>query len=150
MILDKHASDRYQEWRRFCDSLRPLPDDQQLLEVARYWGACPTVKFYIDWDNPKSWETPWELLQTGMLCPSGIAICMYHTLIISDEKWFDRTSIALVKDDTFGVFLVVLVDHTMALNLEINTVVTLKPALTTVLCEYKFLDGVYKEIENIA
>ena len=111
-ILDYPPTSRFEAWRSFRKTLHgDLTDLDHLRMTAEYWAKCPTVGYYIDWDDPPKWPAPWELIYEGQLCPSGIALCIFHTLLYSeDRRWNDRLKLHLIKDASRGIFLVVGVD----------------------------------------
>jgi len=147
-ILSIPVSKRFQQWHSFRNSLdHELSDTQQLLSVAEYWGKCPVVQFYVDWDTPSSWLSPWQLIYDGSLCPSGIAICMYHTLINNkDGRWKSRAKLQLMKDKTQGIFLVVKIDEDIFLNYSLGTIFQGNPPGAELCQLYAFSSGKYIEV----
>jgi hypothetical protein len=146
-ILNIPPSKRFREWKRFRDTLTSnLSDDQQLTLVAKYWSDIPLVQFYVDWDQPKNWPEPWQLIHEGQLCATGVAICMYHTLLyVTDQRWDGRLQLELIKDEEQGIFIVVVADNQWVLNYALGGIVAVNTLGNKVdrMETYTFVDGIY-------
>lgn len=115
------------DWKAFRTSLSDdLSDDQHLAMVANWWSKCPFTKQWLDWDDPKSWPNPWELIATGAIDYSAIALGIGYTLLLTtDGRWTtDRLKLWLVSDTkrTFQ-HLAVAIDDRLLLNVEHANVV---------------------------
>lgn len=116
------AAQLRKDWKSFRSTLTAdLTDMEQLEKVAKWWSHCPISKRWLDWDDPKSWPDPWELITNKDHDYSAIALGMEYTLLLSsDGRWnTDRVRVCLASD-TGATFqhLVVIVDETYALNVE--------------------------------
>lgn len=117
--------DRLKDWRAFRYSLIGLEIEEQLAKVVEYWSVVPIVTFFLDFDNPESWPTPWELIYKGIFCPSGIAYLMLKSLeLVKDSEWSDNDlKLFLIKDlDKQETFLILVVQDKYALNYNHNKV----------------------------
>jgi hypothetical protein len=108
------------DWREFRKMLTDDLSEKEILDkVAMYWVSVPTVKYYLDFDNPKSWPTPWELINSGEFCSTGIAYLMLKTLELAPTEKFKNSEIKLlwIKDLQIEDLLMVLViNSTYVLN----------------------------------
>jgi hypothetical protein len=108
------------EWKSLRDSLTSdQSDDLQLETVLRWWSRSPISKQWLDWDDPKSWPDPWELITTKSLDYSAIALGMKYTLLLNaDGRWTaDRLQLCLASDaDKTFQHLVLIVDQEKVLN----------------------------------
>lgn len=106
--------DRMLSWRELRNLIQPLSDDEKFIEVTRWWAKAPICRYSIDAENCSSWPTPWELLNEGVFCSSGLAYMMAMTLILSG---FDKSRISMPYiDDGDDRRLIVLVDGQIVLN----------------------------------
>lgn len=133
------ASERMTKWREFRQELFDLDSQEQLRRVAKWFAQCPTSNYSIDWDNPASWPTPWELLHEGNPCLSGVAYLMERTLCM--VGWDpNRVILAYVNDSlNEDTRMLVIVDgrHVLNYNLaEVEDFDTLKANVVT-LVRYK-------------
>ena len=105
-------SGRLEDWKIFRKSLTDeLTEDEILNRLAQYWVTVPVVRFYLDFDNPKTWYTPWELIYSGDFCSTGIAYLMFKTLELAPTKKFKKSEMKLlwIKDLQIEDLLMVLV-----------------------------------------
>jgi len=106
--------DRLLSWREHRNTLAKLEDTEKFKALTRWWATAPICAYSIDADDTKNWPTPWELLNEGVFCTSGIAYMMAATLLLSG---FDRSRLSMPfikgQDDER---LVVLIDDQIVLN----------------------------------
>jgi hypothetical protein len=123
-ILTARPENRMRVWRDFRATLtEDQSDAEQLRAVAAFWSRCPQVTYCVDWDRPETWPGPWEILNDGLVCPTGLAILMAHTLLlVGENRWQDRILIRVVRDTAAGYLTVVVVDGQNVLNFDIGKV----------------------------
>jgi hypothetical protein len=136
------------KWREFRQELFDLEASEQLKQVAKWFAQCPTSNYSIDWDNPASWPTPWELLHEGTPCLTGVAYLMERTLNL--VGWdSNRLVLTYVNDTTqedTRMLLVVDGQHVLNYNLaDVEDFDTLKANVVT-LVRYKSSDKGYARI----
>ena len=135
-------SDRLEDWKVFRKSLTDdLSEEEILNRLAQYWTTVPIVKFYLDFDDPKTWPTPWELLHSGEFCSTGIAYLMLKTLEFAPTEKFKNSEIKLlwIKDLQIEDLLMVLViNNTYVLNYYYGKVKNWDDLLShcQIICEY--------------
>lgn len=115
-------NERLSKWRDFRNSTASLSEQQQLESVARFFAQCPTSNYSIDWDNPASWPTPWELLHEGHPCLSGVAYLMERTLVMMGWN-ANRINLVYVNDSAQeDTRMLVTVDRQHVLNYNVGEV----------------------------
>jgi predicted transglutaminase-like cysteine proteinase len=67
-------------WTTFLDSVRKLPQREQLDAVNKWANARPYVEDWVNWHVPDYWETPGEFLARGGDC-EDYAIAKYFSLV---------------------------------------------------------------------
>lgn len=140
------------DWRSFRqDLMREQTDQEQLEKVAEYWTKPPLSTYFLDWDHPEKWMTPWEILFHGNFCRSTIAYMMEQTLLLSDcGRWTtDRLELWLVKDSTpEEIYILLVVDGKYALNNEHGKVNELTKVMKTcqVMSKYRLNEEGHEEI----
>ena len=116
--------DRLRHWRDFRKTLTERKtEEEQLVEVSNYWLDYAMMDQFLNPDDPKSWPTPWEIVNQGHVCPVGAPYMMEQTLIMSDEKRWkpERLELMYVDDKQISaMFMVLVVDAKYVLNYSRN------------------------------
>lgn len=116
------AAQLRKDWKVFRNSLTAdLTDREHLEKVVKWWSICPLSKRWLDWDDPKSWPDPWELITNKDMDYSAIALGMEYTLLLSSDGRWDTNRIELCLASDIGAtfqHLVVIVDGLHVLNAE--------------------------------
>lgn len=109
-------------WRDLRNSLSSDKSDHDHLELTvDFWSFAPIQSRILDWDNPKNWPDPWQLIHNCQYDESCIALGMFHTLwLTTDERWQNnRLELKLIKDPERALQQIILVvDNTYKLNLD--------------------------------
>lgn len=79
------ASSRFLEWRKLRDDIATLDLQEQLKQIAKWWGQCPVTNWVIDYESSKNWPKAWELMQDNHYCNTAIAYLMSMTLILLQD-----------------------------------------------------------------
>lgn len=113
-------TERLRDWKEFRDSLTDdLTEEEILNNLAQYWTSVPLVRFYLDFDYPDTWPTPWELIHSGEFCSTGVAYLMYKTIELSPAEKFKNSEIKLlwIKDlEIEDLLMVVVINSKYVLN----------------------------------
>lgn len=114
------SAERLAAWRDFRAAIQGLDEREQLDRLAAWASQIPTVVYALDFDNPQSWPTPWELIHENNFCSTAVAYLMEQTLLLLG---WDSSRLQLVymknqEDQTQTMVLVV--DETWALNYSIG------------------------------
>src|SRR5580692_3290076 len=106
---------RILKWREFRKTLKNNIDEKEQLElVAEFWSHALLQTYSIDYDNPNTWPSPWELIYEGGLCQTAIAYLMVQTLILSG--WNNkRIELYFLKNEKEQIMAVV-IDNKYILN----------------------------------
>lgn len=129
-------------WKQFRESLtNSVPEQQQLELVANWFGQIPTVNYSMDCDDCSNWPTPWELLEDGNICETGLAYLMERTLVLCPYNWApDRLELILIKEPQAEILrLCLLVDNKHLLNYSHSQVIDWNKICSTCLIQAKFI-----------
>ena len=101
--------ERLRSWVQLRSDCENKPLNEQLNQIAGWWGHVPRVKHAIHWHDKSNWPDPWELLADNNFDELAIALGMSYTLLMLDSI---NTSVELaqVKDQTAVEYNIVLVD----------------------------------------
>ena len=111
--------ERLSLWKKFRDGIKDTSIENQLIEIAKFFSSMPFGSRTLDYYNPMSWPTPWEILFYGSFCTSSISLLMFYTLILlPNEK---KLELLLVEDDK-DVYLLPIVNNQFILNYELGMV----------------------------
>lgn len=109
-------AERLNEWRRFRKSLVDLEELDQLKKVAEWVNQAPTSTYVLDYDNPKNWPGPWDLINSGDFDDVAMAYLMEQTLILSGWD-SSRMSLHMVRNSSQSIqTMILLIDEKWALN----------------------------------
>jgi hypothetical protein len=111
-------SESYAAWKDLRKTLlENISDKEKLQLVVDFWSMAPIEPRVIDWDSPKSWPTPWELLSQKQFDESAVSIGMEYTLAVSNSDF--QLELILAKDETLSIeHIMLLVDGKWLLNYE--------------------------------
>lgn len=110
---------RIEHWRHFRNTLVTLTETELLSAVARYYASAPFVTRTMDFYDPTSWLTPWEILNYGLYCRSAISLMIYYTLVLAKNT--PNISLLLI-DDGNEIYLVTLVNNQLVLNYDLGKI----------------------------
>lgn len=140
------ADKRLRLWKDFRESLQQESEQNQLQRVVDWFARTPTVNFSIDFDNPSSWPSPWELIEEGNVCESGIAYLMERTLGLSGWDC-SRLQLLLIKNTDIEILrLCLLVDDLYILNYSHLDVIDWKTICNDCLVQAKFKYDGHKHV----
>lgn len=112
---------RLTTWREFRQSLKYFNDDDHA-KVATFFSSFPISPRTLDYYDPESWFTPWEILKNSYFCRSSISLLIYHTLMMVDSN----INIKLVLiDDGDEIYLVPVIDDVVVFNYNIGFTISL-------------------------
>ena len=127
------AEERLEKWREFRESLNGLSEEDLLNNVAQFFATVPIGGRCIDFYEPASWPSPWELLYHKLYCTSSISLLIYHTLCVALGS--DRVNIVLVDTGTDRLLMPV-VDEKYILNYELGKVNKIKDHSITIIDDF--------------
>lgn len=114
------GSERLAAWRTVRNKYAGSPE-----ELVKQFGNIKQKTRYIDYYTPENWPTPFEIVQEGWFCPSGICLVLAATLkhlgfINSEFIRFDVISNHITGQDGL-----VLIDGDKCYNFMPGEIVTL-------------------------
>jgi hypothetical protein len=90
--------ERLADWVRLRQAAAPLEQSQQLMLINDWWFRAPIVNHLINWENPRSWPTPWELLNNNGYCELARALGIVYTIMLI-ENYTDLKIIQTKEDN---------------------------------------------------
>jgi hypothetical protein len=141
-----------ENWRELREQLTAdLSDNEHLDLVSKFWALAPISHQFLDYDNPATWPTAWELITENNFDESAVAIGMHYTLLLgTDLRWTsDRCKILFVTmKDKSCQKLVLLVDDKLVLNCFYNTIVDYNNSEHfDIVQQYSYINKSYKMIK---
>lgn len=110
-------------WRDLREEIIDKSPIEKITSTVEYWSKVGRVNYYMDWDKPENWVTPWEIINDDYYDDVAISIMMLETLIYTG---FDESEIQLFfiinKEDNCR-FMVCVVDGKYLLNYSHNEVI---------------------------
>lgn len=75
-MFEKHTSveTRLEQYRLL------RTDNLSETDIVQKFGEIKVLPRYIDYWTPKEWPNPFEIIENGYFCTTGISILMYHVL----------------------------------------------------------------------
>ena len=135
------------EWKSMRRCLtNDISDYNQLTIVVNFWSQAPTMSQHLlDWDNPKNWPDPWNIINDNKYDEDMIALGMFYSLNYSQcGRWENRIQLALVSDQekTFQ-HLAIIVDNHYILNVQYNSIVEISMQHFTIHQKYQYQDKIH-------
>lgn len=86
-----HPTELRHQWRELRKTLvSNLSDEQQFNAVIDWWKSAPLGNRVIDYTDCSNWPGPWELIENKDFDNNSISLCMFYTLLYSeDHRWSD-------------------------------------------------------------
>lgn len=110
---------RLRLWKSLRNDIVLYPISEQLKYVATFFSKMPYGTRTVDYYNPISWPTPWEVLFHGMFCKSSISILMYYTITMINPGC--NIELHLINDGE-DEYLVPVIDSKFVLNYQLGVV----------------------------
>jgi hypothetical protein len=137
------ATQRILEWRKFRSSLNNLPELEQLNQVSKFWASAPLTVYALDWDQPNTWPSAWQLISEGNFDSIVIAYLMEQTLILAGWDPARLQLIYLRNAKISDQMMIVLIDNLWALNYSVGEVFDYSKIKTDsiLMVKYQMRDG---------
>lgn len=113
-------NERLRLWKSLRKELEIADLNNQLDRLSKFIGTIPFGSRSIDYYDPSSWPTPWEIIFHGSFCPSSISLLAFYTLALTLRH--DIKIELLLIDDSSNVYLVPVIEDQFVLNYETNLV----------------------------
>lgn len=141
--------ERLADWKLFRESLKSLPEENQLTAVALYWGQAPLMKLAYDIERAETLPSPWEMINEGSWCRNSVAVGMEFTLRLAgwDPR---RLELRLIRDwDISEVILLLIIDGKEVLNYTYSTVTEYPKSRHDVTGSWSFSGKFYTRIDGL-
>lgn len=110
---------RLRLWKTLRTDIAELSLEEQLQQLAIFCANMPYGARTVDYYDPESWPTPWEILFYGSFCTSSISLLMYYTLTMPPVS--ADASLYLVED-VDGIYLLPVIGDHHVLNYQLSKV----------------------------
>lgn len=148
--MSKKTLINIKSWKDLRDKIKWFDDDNKIVEVLNYWSKVATVHYVMDWDKPKTWLTPWEIIHDDYYDDVAIAYMMAETLIL-DGMSPDRIELRYIQNvNDKSRFMILIIDDTLVLNYSYNEIVLLDDIKSNLITysRYKKQDEQYINIKE--
>lgn len=110
---------RIQRWMEFRADIAGMELREQAAATAQYFRDFPLGARSVDYYDPLTWPTPWEILHHKTYCRSSGGILMHDTLVIINKC--ATVELALI-DDSQDVYLAPLIENSSILNMVLGEI----------------------------
>lgn len=129
MVWDSLShEDRICIWKKLRAELLNKPLQIRLEKIAEFCKTMPRGRRTLDYYDPKSWPTPWEIIFHAEFCISSVSLVIFHTLSLTGQT--DGIELWVVKDNT-GDYLLPVIDNQFILNYDLG-----KVSIFSDVCDY--------------
>ena len=98
-----------QSWVQLRQDCTNKPFQEQLNQIAGWWGHAPQAKHAVHWHDKENWPNPWELLADNSYDELAIALGISYTILMIDSI-NTTVELAQAKDSSLSDSYIVLVD----------------------------------------
>ena len=112
--------ERLRLWKNLRSDLNTEPLDIKLKAIAKFISTMPFGSRSLDYYDPATWPSPWEILFHGSFCLSSISLLSFYTLALVTEESV-KIELELI-DDMGDVYLVPVIEDQFVLNYETGLV----------------------------
>lgn len=131
---------RIQRWMQFRADIAGLELQEQAARTSEYFRDFPLGARSVDYYDPDSWPTPWEILHHKTYCRNSAGILMHDTLVIINK----RATVKLVLiDDGDDVYLAPIINNSHILNVVLGEIIKMDA-----LQDVKILERFHDEIDR--
>jgi hypothetical protein len=105
------GSERLNIWRK----VRQKPHNN-IIEVLEDFASIEMLPRYLDYYTPKSWPNPFEIVNEGYLCQSGVTLVLLSTLINKGFISEDIIQLPVISNNITGTSGLVIYDRDLVYN----------------------------------
>lgn len=141
-----------QHWRTIREQLTDDKSDLEHLNiVSKFWSYAPISAPFLNWDNPSTWPTPWELIAEMNFDQSAVALGMEYTLLLANDQRWNSTRLELnlaCLNDKSQQLLILIVDSQHVLNFEYGLIVSAEYVAKEIMVQqrYQYQNKIHKII----
>jgi len=89
-------------------------------EVLEDFSSIKLVSRYLDYYTPKSWPNPFEIINEGYLCQSGVSLVLASTLVYKNFLFEDRILYPVISNNITGTSGLVILHDNLVYNFTPN------------------------------
>ena len=115
------GSERLNIWRNVRQKTH-----SNIVEVLQDFSTIEPLSRYLDYYTPSSWPNPFEIVNEGYLCQSGITLVLLSTLINKGFISKDTIQLPVISNNITGTSGLVIYDREAVYNLTPGEIVSWK------------------------
>ena len=105
------GSERLHIWRNVRQKTH-----SDIIDVLEEFATIETLPRYLDYYTPHSWPTPFEIVNEGYLCQSGVTLMLLSTLINKGFISKDTIRLPVISNNITGTSGLVIYDRELVYN----------------------------------
>jgi hypothetical protein len=105
------GSERLHIWRNVRQKTH-----SDIIDVLEEFATIDTLPRYLDYYTPSSWPTPFEIVNEGYLCQSGVTLILLSTLINKGFISKDTIQLPVISNNITGTSGLVIYDRESVYN----------------------------------
>ena len=87
-----------------------------IIDVLEEFATIEALPRYLDYYTPSSWPTPFEIVNEGYLCQSGVTLVLLSTLINKGFISKDTIQLPVISNNITGTSGLVIYDRDFVYN----------------------------------
>ncbi len=115
------GSERLNIWRNVRQKTH-----SNIVEVLQDFSTIEPLSRYLDYYTPSSWPNPFEIVNEGYLCQSGITLVLLSTLINKGFISKDTIQLPVISNNITGTSGLVIYDREAVYNFTPGEIVSWK------------------------
>jgi len=115
------GSERLNIWRKVRQKTH-----NNILDVLEDFSTIEPLPRYLDYYTPSSWPNPFEIVNEGYLCQSGISLVLLSTLINKDFISEETIQLPVISNNITGTSGLVIYDREAVYNFTPGEIVSWK------------------------
>jgi hypothetical protein len=115
------GSERLNIWRNVRQKTH-----SNIVEVLHDFSTIEPLSRYLDYYTPSSWPNPFEIVNEGYLCQSGITLVLLSTLINKGFISKDTIQLPVISNNITGTSGLVIYDREAVYNFTPGEIVSWK------------------------
>jgi hypothetical protein len=105
------GSERLHIWRNVRQKTH-----SDIIDVLEEFATIDTLPRYLDYYTPSSWPSPFEIVNEGYLCQSGVTLILLSTLINKGFISKDTIQLPVISNNITGTSGLVIYDRESVYN----------------------------------
>ena len=97
-------------------------DHSSIEEVLEDFSSIKLVSRYLDYYTPESWPNPFEIVNEGYFCQSGVSLVLASTLVYKSFLFEDRIIYPVISNNITGTSGLVILHDNLVYNFTPNKV----------------------------